>query len=110
MATCDLAKKHYSKLYSLKIIDMEVICLQDLAFYSLIETVVKRIKETENIKTDKWISPEEAMGKLRITSATTLQKLRDEGEIRFSHPMKKVILYDTNSIDEYLEKHAKNTF
>jgi hypothetical protein len=90
-----LQRSTIQKLHSFKIIDMEVICLQDLAFYSLIETVVKRIKETENIQTDKWISSEEAMSKLRITSATTLQKLRDEGEIRFSHPMKKVILYDT---------------
>ena len=83
---------------------MEVICLEDEAFYALFEQVVQRIKE------DKWISPEEAMQKLRITSKTTLQKLRDEGKIRFSQPEKKLILYDIDSIYLYLEKHAKNTF
>lgn len=89
---------------------MEIICLQDQALFFLIETVVKRIKETENIKTDKWLSSEECMQKLRISSKTTLQKLRDTGAIRFSNPAKKLILYDVDSINSYLEKHAKNTF
>lgn len=89
---------------------MQVICLQDQAFYALIDDVVARIKAKHNVTIDKWISPEEAMHKLRITSKTTLQKLRDEGKIRFSQPEKKLILYDVDSINEYLEKHAKETF
>jgi Helix-turn-helix domain len=89
---------------------MEVICLQENAFYELVEQVVQRIKEKHSIKEDKWISADEAMAKLRISSNTTLQKLRDNGEIKFSHPMKKVILYDLESIYAYLEKHAKHTF
>jgi hypothetical protein len=89
---------------------MEVICLEDEAFYALVETVVRRLKEKEGKKEDKWISGEEAMQKLRITSKTTLQKLRDEGKIRFSQPEKKIILYDTLSINEYLEKHSKEPF
>lgn len=89
---------------------MEVICLQDSAFYILIEKVVERIKEKNGINEDKWISAEEAMKKLRITSKTTLQKLRDEGKIRFSQPEKKLILYDIDSIYKYLDKHVKDTF
>ena len=89
---------------------MEVICLEEEAFYALVEQVVQRIKEKQNIKEDKWISGEEAMQKLRITSKTTLQKLRDEGKIRFSQPEKKLILYDVDSIYEYLEKNARETF
>ena len=89
---------------------MEVICLQDQAFYALVEEVVERVKEKNGIKGDKWISGEEAMQKLRITSKTTLQKLRDEGKIRFSQPEKKLILYDVDSLYEYLEKHVKETF
>lgn len=89
---------------------MEVICLEDEALYVLIETVVKRIKEKENVKQDKWISTEEAMSKLHVKSKTTLQKLRNEGRIRFSQPDKKIILYDIDSLNEYLEKHTKETF
>jgi len=89
---------------------MEVICLQDEAFYALLDQVVQRIKERQGIKEDKWISPREAMKKLRISSKTTLQKLRDEGKIRFSQPEKKIILYDVDSIYQYLEKHTKETF
>jgi hypothetical protein len=89
---------------------MNVVCLEEPAFYSLIEEVVLRIKEKQNIVSDRWVSGEEAMLKLRISSKTTLQKLRDTGAIRFSNPAKKLILYDTESINNYLEKHAKNTF
>lgn len=89
---------------------MEVICLEDTAFQALIERVIKRVEETITIKNDRWISGEETMKVLRISSKTTLQKLRDEGKIRFSQPEKKIILYDYDSINEYLDKHANNTF
>jgi hypothetical protein len=36
--------------------------------------------------------------------------LRDEGKIRFSHPQKKIILYDRDSIGGYLEDNAQETF
>ena len=68
------------------------------------------IKEKHNVKGDKWISTEEAMQKLRISSKTTLQKLRDEGKIRFSQPEKKHIVYDVDSINDCFEKNAKEPF
>lgn len=89
---------------------MEVICLEDEAFFVLLNKTVERLKETFNVKQDKWLSTEQAMEKLHIKSKTTLQKLRDEGSIRFSHPEKKWILYDGDSIDEFLNKHSKDTF
>lgn len=89
---------------------MEVICLEDAAFYQLIENVVDRLKEKHNIQKDKWISDDDAMHLLNIKSKTTLQKLRDEGKIRFSQPQKKIILYDRDSINEYLENNARETF
>lgn len=89
---------------------MEIICLQDDAFYTLIEQVVARLQEKEGQKRDKWVSDENAMQLLNIKSKTTLQKLRDEGKIRFSQPQKKIILYDRDSIDTYLDQNARNTF
>lgn len=89
---------------------MEVICLEDAAFYALIDQVVERLKAQHSIKDEKWISDEEAMHLLNIKSKTTLQKLRDEGKVRFSQPQKKNILYDRHSLDQYLESNAKNTF
>ncbi|WP_375443735.1 helix-turn-helix domain-containing protein [uncultured Fibrella sp.] len=89
---------------------MEVICLQDDAFYTLIDKVVERIQQQQKVREDKWISGSEAMQRLRIQSKTTLQKLRDEGSIRFTQPEKKIILYDTDSIEAYLNRHAKSTF
>lgn len=89
---------------------MNVICLEEDAFYSLIDRVLERVNASKAKNPDKWISGDEAMLLLRISSKTTLQKLRDEGKIRFSHPEKKHIVYDRESINEYLEKHAKDTF
>lgn len=89
---------------------MEVICLEDAAFYTLLEEVVDRLKAVHNQKEDRWISDIEAMHLLNIKSKTTLQKLRDEGKIRFSQPQKKVILYDRESINKYLEKNSHDVF
>lgn len=89
---------------------MQVICLEEKAFYELVEQVVERLKEKNNATRDKWVSNEEAMRLLNIKSKTTLQKLRDEGKIRYSQPEKKIILYDTDSINAYLENNSKDTF
>jgi len=90
---------------------MNVICLEDDAFYSLVEEVVGRLKDKQQVSNeDKWIATDEAMRLLRITSKTTLSALRNQGKIRFSQPQRKIILYDRDSINEYLEKHAKETF
>lgn len=86
---------------------MEVICLQTKAFHALIDEVVNRIQENQkNTIQDKWISEEEGMHMLRVKSKTTMSLLRNNGEIRFSQPRKKIIMYDRDSINAYLEKHA----
>lgn len=89
---------------------MEVICLEDEAFLALVERVADAVKRHHGVIHDKWIAPEEAMHMLNIKSKTTLQNLRDEGKIRYTQPQKKIILYDRDSINSYLESNAKNTF
>ena len=89
---------------------MQVICLDEPAYFALIDKVMDYVRLKHEVKEDKWISGEEAMKKLRITSKTTLQKLRDEGKIRFTQPEKKIILYDLDSINGYLGKHVNHPF
>lgn len=89
---------------------MEVICLEEPAFYALIEQVIERLKPKEGNNQDKWINGDQAMIMLNVKSKTTVQKLRDEGKIRYSQPQKKIILYDRDSILEYLDQNAQNTF
>lgn len=89
---------------------MQVICLEEDAFYNLVEQVVARLKKENSKEKVKWVDDEQAMQLLNIKSKTTLQKLRDEGKIRFSQPQPRVILYDTDSINQYLEKNARETF
>jgi len=77
--------------------NLNIICLESQAFHSLIDQVVERVSGQLK-QPDKWIDDKEAMRMLRISSTSTLQKYRDEGNIRFSQPSRKVILYDRDSI------------
>ena len=90
--------------------NLNIICLESEAFYALIDEVVNRLKEKNGGDQEKWIDDEEAMRLLHISSKTTLQKYRDEGLIRFTQPSRKIILYDRDSIMEFLNKKVKDTF
>lgn len=89
---------------------MEVICLETEAFYKLIDEVIDRLEARKPNTPNKWIGTSEAMQMLKITSKTTLQKYRDQGDIRFSQPSRKIILYDRDSIKEFLERNSKDTY
>lgn len=89
---------------------MEVICLEEPAFYALVEKVVQRIKDQHSIEEDKWLPPEQAMKLLNITSKTTMLKLRDEGKLRWVNATPRVILYSSLSIRKYLDSKSNNTF
>lgn len=65
---------------------IEIICMESQAFYKLLEEVLRHFKNNQPQPSDKWISGPEAMKMLRIKSKTTLQKMRDEGHIRFTQP------------------------
>lgn len=89
---------------------MEVICLEEQSFYALIDKVVEHVDAKYEDVEDQWIDDAEAMRVLRIKSSTTLQKLRDEGKVRFTQPSKKIILYDRQSILDHLDNHSHDTF
>ena len=87
---------------------MEVICLQEDAYFEILKKSYEYIKVLHSIKEEKWILPEKAMEMLGVKT-TKLQELRDNGEIEISQPSKKVILYNIDSIREYLNKHARKS-
>ncbi len=89
---------------------MKVILIEEEAFFELIERVILRMSAKLNAKKKKWLTPQEAMEELGISSTTTLQRYRDEGKIKYSQPSRKIIRYDPVSIQEYLESKTKNTF
>ena len=88
---------------------MEVITIESIAFYEMVEEIVRRLEQGQK-QPDRWILEDEAMKLLGIRSKTTLWKLRTEGKIAYTQPSRKVILYDRESIMEYLEKHRNNSF
>jgi hypothetical protein len=89
---------------------LEIVCLESEAFYKLIEQVLLHFRTKAPSGGDKWISGPEAMKMMRIKSKATLQKMRDEGRIRFTQPEKKIILYDVDSIKDYLEDFVYEPF
>ena len=89
---------------------MELIQVDKEVFFDLVEETVQRIMSQQSIKEDKWITGEEAMELMRIKSKSTLQKFRDEGRIRYTQPDRKYILYDRDSIMEFLERNAQEPF
>ncbi len=97
--------ENYRRIFTI----MKVICIEEEAFFQLIEQTLKRFEGSSN-PIQKWIGDKEAMQILNIKSKTTLQRLRDEGKIRYSQPMHKLILYDRDSILQYIEDHAQDTF
>ena len=50
-----------------------------------------------------WIKEDEAMDLLNITSKTTFQKYRDEGKFKYSRVSSKLILYERQSILDFIE-------
>ncbi len=89
---------------------MEVICLEDRAFYQLVDTVIARLRLHDKGDSVPWVSPEEAMRLLNVKAKSTMQILRDTGKVRFTQPQKKIILYERKSLMNYLEANSKNTF
>lgn len=89
---------------------MELIQVDKETFFQLVNEAVQRILESQDVKEDKWITTDEAMALLKIKSKSTLQKLRDEGRIRYTQPDRKYILYDRASLLDFLEKHAQEPF
>ena len=89
---------------------MNVITIEEEAFFKLVSKTIERLQGDLKNEKPRWIAEEEAMSILHIRSKTTLQKLRNDGKIRFSQPMHKVILYDRESILKLIEDNAKDTF
>lgn len=87
------------------------ICMESEAWYAMIKTVVAQIRtEDKAAKEDKWISDEKASSLLNNASKSTMQRLRDGGQIKFTQPTRKLILYDRDSIMAYLNKNTRDTF
>lgn len=89
---------------------MKFLVIEEEQLIELFDRLVQHMEEKFLKEKKEWLSPEEAMDALGISSTTTLQRYRDEGKIRYTQPSKKVIRYDAQSIDDFLTSKAKNTF
>jgi hypothetical protein len=73
---------------------MNIIYIEDNAFYALVETVIEQLKEKATQKEDKWLSGPEGMNLLRIKSKTMPQKLHEERKIHASQPERRIVVLE----------------
>lgn len=79
--------------------NINIICLESEALKSLVKQLSAELKNEEY----PWIDEKEAMLLLRISSKTTFQKYRDNGNIDFRRISKKHIVYRRQSILDFIE-------
>ncbi|MEP4534613.1 MAG: helix-turn-helix domain-containing protein [Cyclobacteriaceae bacterium] len=87
---------------------MDVIVIETEAFYALLEKAMERLQPNEP-RLNKWVDGEEAMNLLGI-GKTTLQNMRNNGDIEFSKVNPKTILYNRFSIEQYIENNKSETY
>jgi predicted DNA-binding transcriptional regulator AlpA len=77
---------------------------------TLAEMIAARINSAQIKIEDKWIGLDEVMRMTGIRSRSTIQDMRNRGEIRFSKLNSKNIIYDRASVNEFIDKHIKEQF
>ena len=87
----------------------KMIVLDEQALQKIIDTILEEYREKIGAFEHKWINEAQAKALLGVRSKSTMQKLRDTDAIVYSQPMHKVVLYDRNSILEYLEAHSNRS-
>ena len=83
------------------------ICMDEEVYYDLKEGLLTRLRQINNIQHDPWITANEALQLLSISSQTTLKKFCDSGHIRVSKITEKIVLYERQSILDFLERNVK---
>ena len=81
--------------------------MDEQVYYDLIEGLVDRIKTINHVEQSPWINVDKALEMLSLTSQTTLKKFCDQGYIEVSKPSEKIVLYNRDSILQFLKKNVK---
>lgn len=84
---------------------MKVITMDEASFYSLIDEVIEYVRNKTQTPQKRFLTKKEALDKLSVC-ATTLQKLRDTQAIRVIRLSPRKLLYDAQSINEYINRNA----
>lgn len=72
-----------------------------------VERLVEEIKQKNpSIRMNKWIPAQEAMKCLGISSSITLDVLVKDRKIKRNQPENEYVLYDVESIEDYIKKNS----
>jgi hypothetical protein len=82
----------------------EFIIIDSEAYYKLLQETIEYVKHHTKPQESYWMTPEQVKALLNI-GTSTLQKLRNNGQIVYTQISKKTIHYERKSVMEYLQKH-----
>lgn len=80
------------------------IILKEDNYQQVLDKTLEYLEGKINPSHPRWVTPDEAMKMLNI-GVSTLQKLRNEGKIVYSKISNKNIMYDYQSILDFLEEN-----
>ena len=85
--------------------NIRVICLESDAYKAWMKETMNFIKQENSILLDPWLTRDEAMKLLKVSSRTKLQEIKDAGKIKVSKVdgSNKHILYERKSILDLIE-------
>lgn len=61
-------------------------------------------------KNPTWITEHEVMAITGLKSKGQIMKIRQQGLVKYTQPYKRVIMYDKQSVLDFLNKHVRQPF
>jgi hypothetical protein len=89
--------------------DQRILVIRDDQLQALANLIVTKLQNTSN-NFDRYMTIEEVMKVLNIHSRSTIQDIRNRSEITFFKLNNKNILYDRESVEAYIQRHAIKKF
>ncbi|MBS1595809.1 MAG: helix-turn-helix domain-containing protein [Bacteroidetes bacterium] len=88
----------------------QTLLIDQLQLEVLADMIIRRLEKRLLANEERWISIEDVMKILHIKSKTTIIDMTSRGLLRYTRINAKTLLYDRDSVNEYIEKNVKGRF
>ncbi|MCW3127766.1 MAG: hypothetical protein JWO03_3424 [Bacteroidetes bacterium] len=85
----------------------QILYLDQLQMEVLADMIINHIEKRIALRREEWIDIQEVMQLLKVSSKSTIQTLRDTGQLTISRINSKTILYSRLSVEDYIKKNIK---
>lgn len=88
----------------------QTLLIDQLQLEVLADLIILRLEKRLLANEERWISIQDVMKILHIKSKTTIIDMTSRGLLRYTRINAKTLLYDRDSVNEYIEKNVKGRF